>query len=180
MPDCAQKSDANVKWHAQNPRSHFINLLRSSPQETAPSNRAIQKAVAPRGMCWRRCRSKPLLTHVPTTPLATRVALYPHACRVRGRNKWRSRRSARWLTPVSGAAPKANQQPHNARFPAQWGARHLNPNRQSTLPRLPPRLQPNPNAHVVVPLWHCAPPDKGPMPETHSGAAPPTPNAGEP
>jgi len=54
--------------------------------------------------CWRRCRSKPLLTHLPTTPWATRVAVYPHACWVRGRNKWRSRRSARWLTPVSAAA----------------------------------------------------------------------------
>lgn len=32
------------------------------------------------------------------------MALYPHACWVRGRNKWRSRMSARWLTPVSAAA----------------------------------------------------------------------------
>ena len=32
------------------------------------------------------------------------MALSPHACWVRGRNKWRSRRSARWLTPVSAAA----------------------------------------------------------------------------
>jgi restriction system protein len=63
--------------------------------------------------------------------------------------------------------------------PTQWGARHLNPNRQSKLPWLPPRPRPNPNAHVVVPLWHCAPPDKGPMPVTRSGAAQPTPNAGE-
>lgn len=32
------------------------------------------------------------------------MALHPQACRVRARNKWRSRRSARWLTPVSVAA----------------------------------------------------------------------------